>query len=173
MKWVQPWLLSNELINIYFKLLKFNFDSIILIVAIYTVGFPSGSAVKNPPAMQETWIQSLGWEDPLEGRACQPTPVFLAGEFPWTEEPGGLQSRDLQRAGRSWVPKHTHSVHGCCQSIIKASSLAKHLLALVREVLFLQNVFFSKIYARRSHHSFLFLDCHRKKTEVCILGIRW
>ena len=61
-----PWLLSNELINIYFKLLKFNFDSIILIVVIYTVGFPRGSAVKAPPAMQETWIQSLGQEDPVE-----------------------------------------------------------------------------------------------------------
>ena len=35
--------------------------------------------VKNPPAMQETWVRSLGWEDPLEeGR--QPTPVFLPGE---------------------------------------------------------------------------------------------
>ena len=35
--------------------------------------------VKNPPAMQETWVQSLGWEDPLE-EAMQPTPVFLPGE---------------------------------------------------------------------------------------------
>ena len=37
--------------------------------------------VKNLPAMQETRVQSLGWEDPLEGRAWQPTPVFLPGEF--------------------------------------------------------------------------------------------
>ena len=35
--------------------------------------------VKNPPAKQETWVQSLGWEDPLE-EAMQPTPVFLPGE---------------------------------------------------------------------------------------------
>ena len=41
--------------------------------------------------MLETWVRSLGWEDPLEeGR--QPSPVFLPGESPWTEEPGGLQS---------------------------------------------------------------------------------
>ena len=33
-------------------------------------------SVKNPPAMRETWVQSLGWEDPLEGQA---TPVFLTG----------------------------------------------------------------------------------------------
>ena len=45
--------------------------------------------VNNPPAMQETWVQSLGWEDNLEeGMAA--TPVFLPGKSPWTEEPGGL-----------------------------------------------------------------------------------
>ena len=38
--------------------------------------------VKNPPVMQETWVQSLGWEDPLEGGAWQPTPVFFPGESP-------------------------------------------------------------------------------------------
>ena len=48
--------------------------------------------VKNPPAMQETWVPSLDWEDPLAGRARQPTPVFLPGKSPWTEEPGRLQS---------------------------------------------------------------------------------
>ena len=36
--------------------------------------------IKNPPAMQETWVQSLGWEDPLEW-AWQPTVVFLPGEL--------------------------------------------------------------------------------------------
>ena len=43
--------------------------------------------VKNLPAMQETWVQSLGWEDRLK-----PKPVFLPGESPWTEEAGELQS---------------------------------------------------------------------------------
>ena len=54
--------------------------------------------VKNPPAMQETWVQSLGWEDPWRW-AGQPTPVFLPRESPWTEEPGGLQSMGSQRVG--------------------------------------------------------------------------
>ena len=53
---------------------------------------------KNLPVMQETWVQPLGWEDPLEeSMAWQPTPVFLPGESPWTEEPGGLQSMGSQR----------------------------------------------------------------------------
>ena len=45
--------------------------------------FPGGSMVKNPPAMQEmqeAWVQSLAWEDPLEEGALQPTPVFFSGK---------------------------------------------------------------------------------------------
>ena len=61
-------------------------------------GFPGGSAVKNPPAMQETWVQFLGWEDSLEeGMATHSTTV--AWRIPWTEEPGGLQSVGLKRVG--------------------------------------------------------------------------
>ena len=45
--------------------------------------------VKNLPAAWETWVRSLGWEDPLEERARQPTPVFLPGESPWTDQPCG------------------------------------------------------------------------------------
>ena len=45
--------------------------------------------VKNLPAMWETWVLSLGWEDALE-EAWQPTPVLLPGESLWTEEPGRL-----------------------------------------------------------------------------------
>ena len=47
--------------------------------------------VKNLPAKQETWVQSLGWEDTLEkGMATHLS--ILAWRIPWTEEPGGLQS---------------------------------------------------------------------------------
>ena len=57
-------------------------------------------AVKNLPAMQETWVRSRVRKIPWR-RAWQPTPVFLPGESPWTEEPGGLQSTGLQRLGHS------------------------------------------------------------------------
>ena len=47
--------------------------------------------VKNPPAMQETCVRSLGWEDPLEeGMATHLS--LLPWRIPWTEKPGGLQS---------------------------------------------------------------------------------
>ena len=52
--------------------------------------------IKNPLAMQEAWVRSLGWEDPRR-REGLPTPVFLLGEVPWTEEPGGLQFVGSQR----------------------------------------------------------------------------
>ena len=54
--------------------------------------------VKNLPAMWETQVRSLGWEDPLEkGMATHSS--ILAGRIPWTEEPGGLQSMLSQRVG--------------------------------------------------------------------------
>ena len=54
--------------------------------------------VKNLPAMQEPWDQSLGQEDPLEeGTAVHSS--ILAWRSPWTEEPGGLQSLGSQRVG--------------------------------------------------------------------------
>ena len=57
-------------------------------------------AVKNPSAMQETQVQSLGWEDPLEKEmATHSSILILAWKIPWIEEPGGLQSGDLQ----SWT----------------------------------------------------------------------
>ena len=54
--------------------------------------------VKNPPAVQETWIRSLDREDSLEeGMATRSS--ILAWRIPWTEEPGGLQSMGSQRTG--------------------------------------------------------------------------
>ena len=60
------------------------------------LGFRGGSEVKNLPAMQETWVLSLGGKDPLEkGKATHSS--TLAWRSPQTEQPGGLQSRGLQR----------------------------------------------------------------------------
>ena len=54
--------------------------------------------VKNLLVMQETWVRSLGGEDPLE-KAMAPHSSTLAWKIPWTEEPGRLQSMGLQRVG--------------------------------------------------------------------------
>ena len=52
--------------------------------------------VKNLRVMQENWVQTLGWEDPLE-KGMAPYFSILAWRIPWTEEHGGLQSMGLQR----------------------------------------------------------------------------
>ena len=58
--------------------------------------------VKNLPAVQETWVQSLGWEDPLEkGMAAHSS--ILAWRIPLTEEPGKLQFMGSLRVGHDWV----------------------------------------------------------------------
>ena len=54
--------------------------------------------VKNLPAMQETWVWSLGQEDPLEKEMATHSSI-LDWKIPWTEEPGRLQSKGSQRVG--------------------------------------------------------------------------
>ena len=60
--------------------------------------------VKNLPMMQETWVQSLGQEDPLEKEMATHSSIFV-WYIPWTEEPGGLQSMGSPRAGHDLATK--------------------------------------------------------------------
>ena len=82
-----------------------------------TMDFAVAQMVKNPSAMQETWIWSLGWDDPLEkGMAIHSS--ILTWRIPWTEEPGGLQSVGSQRVGHDW---ETNINYGqICLGLIRA-----------------------------------------------------
>ena len=60
--------------------------------------------VKNLPAKQKTWVESLHWEDPLEEEMATHSSI-LAWEIPWTEEPGGLQPMRSQRVRHDSVTK--------------------------------------------------------------------
>ena len=64
------------------------------------MGFPGNSDVKNPPAMQETRVQSLDQEDPLE-KEMAPHSSTLAWRIPWMENPGGLQSMGCKEMDRT------------------------------------------------------------------------
>ena len=68
----------------------------ILIDIILSYGCPGGSEVKNPPAIQEMRVRSLGREDPLEREMATHSNI-LAWETPWTEEAGGLQSHGVAK----------------------------------------------------------------------------
>ena len=70
--------------------------------------FPGGSVVKNSPAMQEMWVRSLGWQDPLEKKMATHSNI-LAWEIAWAEEPGGLQSMGPQSVGQNLVTEHTRA----------------------------------------------------------------
>ena len=58
--------------------------------------------VKNLPTVRETWVRSLGWEDPLEKGMASHSSI-PAWEIPWPEEPGGLQFMESQRVGHDWA----------------------------------------------------------------------
>ena len=62
--------------------------------------------VKNLPAVQETWVRSLGLEDPLKEEMATHSSI-LAWRIPWTEEPGGLQSTGSQGVVNE-APEHVH-----------------------------------------------------------------
>ena len=71
------------------------------LMSVLLLGFPSGSVVKNSPAIQETWVQSLGQEAPLDEDMATHTSI-LAWRTPWTEKPGGLQNMASQRVRHIW-----------------------------------------------------------------------
>ena len=71
---------------------------------IYKMGFLGGLMVKNLPAKQEMWLQSLGQEGPLEKERATHSSV-LAWEIPWTEEPSRLQSMGLQKSQQDLATK--------------------------------------------------------------------
>ena len=72
----------------------------------HTYGLPWWlKSVKRLPVIREIWVQSLGWEDPLEEDMATHSSI-LAWRNPQTEEPGGLQSMELQ--SHNWVTSHTY-----------------------------------------------------------------
>ena len=74
------------------------------------MGLPDGSEVKNPPAMQETWVHPWVWKISW-GMKRQPTWVFLPRKSHEQEKPGGLQSMESQRIGHDLVIKNQQPLH--------------------------------------------------------------
>ena len=78
------------------------------------MGFLDVSVVKNPPVMQKIqetlWIRSLGQEDPLEGRAWQPTPVFLSGESHGQRSLAGNSPWGCKESDTTEAAMHTYYI---------------------------------------------------------------
>ena len=75
---------------------------LLLLLFVWLFLIAMAQIIKNLPAMQETWIQYLGQEDPLESEMATHSSI-LAWRSPRTEEPGRLQSMVLQRVGQGWA----------------------------------------------------------------------
>ena len=94
----------------YIREIMTNFSSLIVEFPwnVPTVGLPYDiswvslvpQTVKNPPTMQETWVRSLGWEDPLEKGTATHSNI-LDWRIPWTEEPGSLQSGGCKESDKT------------------------------------------------------------------------
>ena len=81
--------------------LSYHFPSLSCSICSYLPSFWASfvaQVIKNPPAMQETWVQFLGQDDPLEKWLATHSSI-LAWRIPWTEEPGRLQSMGVSRVG--------------------------------------------------------------------------
>ena len=83
--------------------------------------------VKNLPVMQETWVQSLGREDPLEEGMATHSRI-LAWRIPWTEEPGGLQSMGSQRVRHAWEINTTTKIVWKVNSPLRTGSQSPCML---------------------------------------------
>ena len=81
---------------------SFNYTCIYLILCLLLGASLVAQMVKDQPAVQETWVWSLGREDPLE-KGMATCFSILAWRIPWTEEPGGLQSMGSQRVEHDWM----------------------------------------------------------------------
>ena len=98
--WLSDWTENISTKNIYIHKIFFIYTKYIYLYMT--------QRLKCLPAMQETWVGSLGLEDPLEKEMATHSSI-LAWRIPWTEEPGVLQSTGLQRVGHNWATSHVYT----------------------------------------------------------------
>ena len=123
----------------------------------FSKGFPGGSVVKNPDN-QETWVQSLGLEDPLEKEMATHSSI-LAWEIPWTEVPGGLQSARLQRVRHNLAIKQQpqHKTLQSHQSVLRSHEKMLTASSVVR----------GRITGMQHHSSFLHSEIILRLSQRC------
>ena len=92
------------IVNVTYIMIILFFLIVLYLKLTFGFGWASlvAQTIKNTPAMQEMQVRSLGGEDPLEKEMATHSSI-LAWRILWTEEPGGLQSKGLQRVGHDWA----------------------------------------------------------------------
>ena len=109
---------------------------------MFYLGFPVAQMVKNLPTMQDTWVQPLVQEDPLEkGMAIHSS--ILAWRISWTEEPGGLHLMGSQRVRHDWASKNAMFYQNIKYGNILLQLLLTWLfIAVISKTQFLRNFIF-------------------------------
>ena len=109
-------------------------------------------SVKNLPAMWETCVRSLSWEDPLEEDMATDSSI-LAWRILWTEEPGMLQSMGSQRVSHDWATKHTH--------------IYIHIYIYTHTYMYIYTYIHIYIYTHTHTYMYIFFAIHQKLTQHC------
>ena len=91
---------------------------------IYSMASLIAQSVKNLPAVHETWVEFLGWEDPLEKEMATHSSI-LAWRIPWTEEPGGLQSMGSQKSDMTQQLNHHQHIQQMLHKCQSSSAISK------------------------------------------------
>ena len=127
--------------------------------------FPGSSDGKGLPAMWETWVQSLGREDPLEKEVATYSSI-LAWRVQRMEEPGGLQSMGSQRVTHNWATSLSLSFSFICKAMTLSNSFKKPNLLLISQQIELSG---GKKYKFLSHN--LWKRKYFKMLEILVLFI--
>ena len=113
--------------------------------------------VKNSPAMLETWVWSLGQEDPLEKEMATHSSM-LVWRIPWTEEPGGLQSMGSQRVGHDWATSLHFTSIGASGTLGVHKILSSSLSVAAAKMLFAFSVLFFPVCTVEFSRSYMILQ---------------
>ena len=128
------------------------FSSKSLIVLSLSGTFLVAQTVKRLPTMQETWVQSLGWEDPLE-KEMETHSSILAWKIPWTEEPGRLQSVRGVAKSRTQLSDFTWSLGLGHDPLLVFNYFARIVHRVQESVYTLDSTVFYKGYQQRQINS--------------------
>ena len=113
-------------------------QSVLVILIYVSMASLVAQLVKGLPAIWETWVQSLGREDPLEKEMATHSSI-LACRIPWREEPGGLQSTGSQRVGHNrGTNTHTCMYISILNIVPSGSSFQFEVICLFKQILTLK-----------------------------------
>ena len=132
---------------------------------ISDMGFSVAQTVQNLPAVQETWVRSPGWEDPLEMKMSTHAGI-LAWRIPWTEEAGGLQSMVSHKVRYDWVTDTTSTISDTGDACLESEGAKNTGEIFETEVKLRLGTGFRYTYRRRASSFIVKIKAPRKTSKL-------